>query len=126
GQATGRLAASVVDGGTVCNYGAMTEEEVTVAYSDLIFRGVSVIGFMLGRALARLSLVEVRALYADIAGQVCTDGLRASVEAIYPIEEWGAPWARPKRPARGEKFLAPPKGVFCPPFPDGTGRAPFS
>ena len=78
-QATQRLAASVADGGTVCNYGAMTEAEVTLAHSDLIFRGVSVVGFMLGRALARRSLAEVRALYAEIAGQVCADGLQARV-----------------------------------------------
>ena len=43
GHATGRLAALVADGGTVCNYGAMGDESanVNVAYSDLIFRGVS-------------------------------------------------------------------------------------
>jgi mitochondrial enoyl-[acyl-carrier protein] reductase / trans-2-enoyl-CoA reductase len=112
GQATRRLAASVADGGTVCNYGAMTEAEVTVAYSDLIFRGVSVVGFMLGRALARRSLAEVRALYAEIAGQVCTDGLQAPVEAIYPIEEIGAALAHAQRPARGGKILVAPNGVI--------------
>ena len=112
GQATQRLAASVADGGTVCNYGAMTEAEVTVAYSDLIFRGVSVVGFMLGRALARRSLAEVRALYAEIAGQVRTDGLQAPVEAIYPIEEIGAALAHAQRPRRGGKVLVAPNGVI--------------
>ena len=112
GQATQRLAASVADGGTVCNYGAMTEAEVTVAYSDLIFRGVSVVGFMLGRALARRSLAEVRALYAEIAGQVRTDGLQAPVEAIYPIEEIGAALAHAQRPGRGGKVLVAPNGVI--------------
>jgi NADPH:quinone reductase-like Zn-dependent oxidoreductase len=112
GQATRRLAASVADGGTVCNYGAMTEAEVTVAYSDLIFRGVSVVGFMLGRSLARRSLAEVRALYAEIAGQVCTDGLQAPVEAIYPIEEIDAALAHAQRPARGGKILVAPNGVI--------------
>ena len=112
GQATRRLAASVADGGTVCNYGAMTEAEVTVAYSDLIFRGVSVVGFMLGRALAKRSLAEVRALYGEIAGQVCTDGLQAPVEAIYPIEEIDAALAHAQRPARGGKILVAPNGVI--------------
>ena len=112
GQATRRLAASVADGGTVCNYGAMTESEVAVAYSDLIFRGVSVVGFMLGRALARRTLAEIRALYAEIAGQVCTDGLQAPVEAIYSIEEIGAALAHAQRPARAGKILVAPNGVM--------------
>jgi mitochondrial enoyl-[acyl-carrier protein] reductase / trans-2-enoyl-CoA reductase len=111
GKATGRLAASVADGGTVCNYGAMTEAEVTVAYSDLIFRGVSVVGFMLGRALARRSLAEVRALYAEIAGEVRANGLQASVEAVYPIEEIGAALTHAQRPARGGKILVAPNGA---------------
>jgi trans-2-enoyl-CoA reductase len=113
GYATGRLAASVADGGTVCNYGAMDEESesVNVAYSDLIFRGVSVLGFMLGRALATRSLAEVRALYADIAGQVHADGLRAPVEAVYPIDEIGAALTHAQRPARGGKILVAPNGA---------------
>jgi trans-2-enoyl-CoA reductase len=67
GHATGRLAALVADGGTVCNYGAMDDESanVNVAYSDLIFRGVSILGFLLGRALAKRSLAELRALYLN-------------------------------------------------------------
>jgi NADPH:quinone reductase-like Zn-dependent oxidoreductase len=112
GEATGRLAASVADGGTVCNYGAMTEAEVSVAYSDLIYRGVSMVGFMLARALARRSLPEVRALYAEIAGQVHADGLQAPVEAVYPIEEIGPALVHAQRPARGGKILVAPNGVI--------------
>ncbi|MGB8901030.1 MAG: 2-enoyl thioester reductase domain-containing protein, partial [Methylocella sp.] len=105
GHATGRLAPLVADGGTVCNYGAMGDESanVNVAYSDLIFRGVSILGFLLGRALAKRSLAELRALYADIAGQVHTDGLWAPVEAVYPIDcpdARSAPCARRKNPGR--------------------------
>ena len=112
GEATGRLAASVADGGTVCNYGAMTEAEVSVAYSDLIYRGVSMVGFMLARALAKRSLPEVRALYAEIAGQVHADGLQAPVEAVYPIEEIGPALVHAQRPARGGKILVAPNGVI--------------
>jgi mitochondrial enoyl-[acyl-carrier protein] reductase / trans-2-enoyl-CoA reductase len=113
GHATGRLAALVADGGTVCNYGAMGDESanVNVAYSDLIFRGVSILGFLLGRALAKRSLAELRALYADIAGQVHTDGLWAPVEAVYPIDEIGAALTHAQRPARGGKILVVPNGA---------------
>jgi mitochondrial enoyl-[acyl-carrier protein] reductase / trans-2-enoyl-CoA reductase len=84
---------------------------VNVAYSDLIFRGVSILGFLLGRALAKRSLAELRALYADIAGQVHTDGLWAPVEAVYPIDEIGAALTHAQRPARGGKILVVPNGA---------------
>ena len=113
GHATGRLAALVADGGNVCNYGAMGDESanVNVAYSDLIFRGVSILGFLLGRALAKRSLAELRALYADVAGQVHTDGLWAPVEAVYLIDEIGAALTHAQRPARGGKILVVPNGA---------------
>ena len=111
GQATGRLAASVADGGTVCNYGAMSGANVEVSVSDLIFRGVSVIGFMLGSFLARRSPAEIRALYAGIADQVLNGNLGAPVEAVYPIDEIAAALAHAQRPARGGKVVVAPNGL---------------
>lgn len=112
GQATGRLAACVTNGGTVCNYGAMTGEDVVVGFSDLIFRGVSVIGFMLGRSLARRSPAEIRALYAEIATQVREGGLGASVEAVYPIDEIGTALTHAQRPGRSGKVLVASNGLI--------------
>jgi NADPH:quinone reductase-like Zn-dependent oxidoreductase len=110
GRATGRLAACVADEGTVGSYGAMTGEEVVVGYADLIFRGVGLVGFMLGRFLARRSPDEVRALYAEIAGQVRDGRLGAPVEAVYPIDEIGTALAHAQRPGRGGKVLVAPNG----------------
>jgi hypothetical protein len=42
----------------------MCGEDVVVGYSDLIFRDVRVVGFMIGRCLARRSPADIRALYA--------------------------------------------------------------
>ncbi len=111
GRATGRLAASVADGGTVCNYGAMDEDSVVVANSDLAFRGVNVVGFLLGRALAKRSQAEIRAIYAEIAEQVQAGQLRAPVEAVYPIDEISAALMHAQRPARDGKILVAPNGV---------------
>ena len=102
----------MADGGTVCNYGALTGEEVVVGYSDLIFRGVHVAGFMLGRFLARRSPAEVRALYAEIAARVLGGDLHSPVEAVYPIEEIGAALAHAQRPGRGGKVLVAPNGMI--------------
>ncbi|MGG5824054.1 zinc-dependent alcohol dehydrogenase family protein [Falsiroseomonas sp. HW251] len=112
GHATRQLAAAVADGGTVCNYGAMTGEDVVVGYADLIFRGVSVVGFMLGPFLARRSPAEVRALYAEIATQVGGGSLGASVEAVYSIEDIGAALAHEQRTGRSGKVLVAPNGMI--------------
>jgi trans-2-enoyl-CoA reductase len=112
GHAAGRLAACVADGGTVCNYGALTGEDVVVGYSDLIFRGVGVAGFLLGRFLARRSPAQVSALYAEIGARVRDGDLQAPVEAVYPIEEIEAALVHAQRPGRGGKILVAPNGMI--------------
>ena len=111
GRATGRMAACVADGGTVCTYGALTGEEVAVGYPDLIFRGVDVVGFMLGRFLAQRTPAEVRALYGEIAARVRDGDLYSPVEAVYPIEEIGAALAHAQRHGRDGKVLVAPNGA---------------
>lgn len=102
----------MTDGGTVCNYRSMTGEDVVAGFSDLIFRGVSVVGFMLGPFLARRSPAEIRALYAEIAAKVVDGDLAASVEAVYPINEIGATLAHAQRSGRGGKILVAPNGLI--------------
>jgi NADPH:quinone reductase-like Zn-dependent oxidoreductase len=113
GAATGRLAAALADGGTVCTYGAMAAGDVVdVPYSDLIFRGVRAVGFMLGRGLASRSLTEIRDLYADIAAQVKAGRLQAPVEAVYPIDKIDAALVHAQRAARSGKILVAPNGMI--------------
>src|SRR5512134_2148296 len=70
GRATARLSACVGEGGVVCNYGSMTGEDPVMARASLIGNGQSLVGFILGRALATRSLAEIRAIYADLGEQV--------------------------------------------------------
>jgi mitochondrial enoyl-[acyl-carrier protein] reductase / trans-2-enoyl-CoA reductase len=114
GAATGRLAASLADGGTVCNYGAMaaTGDGVNIPYSELIYRGIKVTGFMLGRGLAGRSLSEVRKLYDEIAAQVRGGALQAPVEAVYAIEDIAAALVHAQRGARGGKILVAPNATI--------------
>jgi len=111
GTATTRLAASVADGGTVCHYGAMSGEYPVVANGDLIFRGITLMGFMLGRALAKRASEDVRGIYGELAEMIVRGRLFAPVERVYPIEEIGdalehAQRTRPRRP-RGKILVAP-------------------
>jgi len=110
GEATGRIAECLADGGTVCTYGSMTGEDPIVHRSALIYRGSSLTGFMLGRGLARRTAAEVRDIYADLAAQIMSGALSAPVERVYPIEEIKAALTRADQGERTGKILVAPNG----------------
>jgi mitochondrial enoyl-[acyl-carrier protein] reductase / trans-2-enoyl-CoA reductase len=110
GRATARIASCLGEGGVVCNYGSMSGEDPVMARGPLVALGQSLVGFILGRGLARRSLAEIRTLYADLAEQVRSGVLAAPVEKIYPIEEIKAAVAHAQRDERAGKILVAPNG----------------
>ncbi len=110
GRATARLSSCVTEGGVVCNYGSMSGEDPVMSRSALIGGGQTLVGFILGRALARRSLAEVRAIYADLGEQILKGALSAPVEKVYPIEEIKAALAHAQRGERSGKILVAPNG----------------
>lgn len=112
GSASARMAACLASDGTVCNYGSMSGEDPQMPRSEVIYRGINLTGFMLGRFLARRSLAEIRAIYADLAGLLLDGSLRAPVERIYPIEDIATALERAQAPARDGKILVAPNGAI--------------
>lgn len=110
GQGTARLSSCVTDGGVVCNYGSMTGEDPVMSRSALIAGGQTLVGFILGRALATRSLEQVRAIYADLGGQILEGTLSAPVEKVYPIEQIKAALMHAQRGGRSGKILVAPNG----------------
>jgi NADPH:quinone reductase-like Zn-dependent oxidoreductase len=110
GRATARLSACLGEGGVVCNYGSMSGEDPVMARGPLVALGQSLVGFILGRGLAKRSLAEIRALYADLGEQVRTGILSAPVEQVYPIEEIRAAVAHAQQGERAGKILVAPNG----------------
>ena len=110
GRATARLSACLGDGGVVCNYGSMTGEDPVMSRSTLISGGQSLVGFILGRALATRSLADVRAIYADLGQQVAKGNLSAPIEMVYPIEDIKEAVAHAQRGERSGKILVAPNG----------------
>ena len=53
GDATRRIAECVADNGVVVSYGSMSGEECVMSRAAMAMRGVSLIGFMLGRGLGK-------------------------------------------------------------------------
>jgi trans-2-enoyl-CoA reductase len=110
GGATARLSSCVGDGGVVCNYGSMSGDDPIMPRGALISGGQTLVGFILGRALATRSLAQIRAIYADLGEQVLKGRLSAPVEKVYPIEEIKAALAHAQRGERGGKILVAPNG----------------
>jgi NADPH:quinone reductase-like Zn-dependent oxidoreductase len=111
GCATARIASCVADGGIVCTYGAMSAENVTVPAPELIFRGIELKGFLLGRFLERRSPAEVAQIYSQIADRIRDGKITTPIERIYPIDEIKDALAHAKRDARSGKILVVPHGL---------------
>jgi NADPH:quinone reductase-like Zn-dependent oxidoreductase len=112
GAATGRIVESVSTDGTVVHYGSMSGEDPVAGRGNFIYRGVKLTGFMLGRFLARRSAEQIRAIYADLGGQVKAGKLLAPVDTVYPIEKIKDALAHADRGGRNGKILVGPNGLI--------------
>jgi len=112
GQATARLSSCLGDGGVICNYGSMSGEDPVMPRGALTSGGQTLVGFILGRGLAKRSLSEVREIYADLARQVLDGTLTAPVEKVYPIEDIKAALAHAQQGERSGKILVTPNGMI--------------
>ena len=110
GRATARISTCVGEGGVVCNYGAMSGEDPIMPRGKLVGDAQTLVGFILGRALATRSLAQIRAIYAELGEQVGKGLLTAPVERIYPIKDIQAAVAHAERGERGGKILVAPNG----------------
>jgi len=110
GRATARISACVGEGGVVCNYGSMSGEDPVMPRGKLIGEGQTLVGFILGRALATRSLVGIRAIYAELGEQVRQGLLTAPVEKVYAIDDIRTAVAHAERGERVGKILVAPNG----------------
>jgi NADPH:quinone reductase-like Zn-dependent oxidoreductase len=112
GAATGRLADCIATDGTLVHYGSMSGEDPKVTRNNFIYRGVRLTGFMLGRFLAKRSAAEIRAIYADLGGQVMAGKLSAPVDTVYPIENIKDALTHADKGGRNGKILVSPNGMI--------------
>lgn len=110
GHATERMGQCIGDGGIVCNYGAMSDEEPVFGKAELIFRGVSLTGMMLGRCMARRSAEEIELIYRNLASRLMDGEFCVPVAAVYPIEQISDALRHVQSDAHGGKILVAPNG----------------
>jgi mitochondrial enoyl-[acyl-carrier protein] reductase / trans-2-enoyl-CoA reductase len=112
GAATGRIVDCIATEGTVVHYGSMSGEDPRVGRSNLIYRGIKLTGFMLGRGLAKRDAAKIREIYAELAAQVVAGTLYAPVDTVYPIEKIKEALAHADKGGRNGKILVAPNGAI--------------
>lgn len=110
GAASVRLAECLSDEGVVCCYGSMSGADPQADRGALIYRGISLTGFMLGRFLAKRTPAQITAIYAELSAELSAGRLSVPVAATYPIAEIAAALRHAQQGERGGKVLVLPNG----------------
>ena len=105
GSGTQRLARCVSDGGTVVNYGLLSDEPCMVDGRETVFRDVRLHGFWLRKWFVDTPPAQVAGVYRDLAAKVADGTLAVDVEAVYPIRRIKEAVAHAARGGRSGKIL---------------------
>jgi NADPH:quinone reductase-like Zn-dependent oxidoreductase len=112
GPATKVMVDAVADNGTVCVYGGLSGADSQVPTLALVYRGIHVTGFMLGRFLAKRSPEQIATIYDQLAQRIADGQIDVAVEQVYPIEQIAAALAHAERGGRDGKILVAPNGAI--------------
>ncbi|MEZ5660595.1 MAG: zinc-binding dehydrogenase [Burkholderiaceae bacterium] len=110
GEATAQLASCLADEGQICHFGSASGQDPHLVRNELIHRGLSVSGFMLGRFLERRSADDVRTLYQGLARLLRDPTTHVPVRHVYPIEQIRDAVRHAQQGERGGKILVAPNG----------------
>lgn len=110
GDATGRIAQCLGEGGVVVNYGLLSGKPCAVPPFQVVFRSIDLTGFWLVKFLTAMSAEEKVALYADLGERMASGALHTDVESTYAIEDIQQALEHAAREGRDGKILVTPNG----------------
>ena len=105
-----RLGDCLAEGGTIVNYGLLSGEPCQIRADQTIFKGLTLTGFWLAKALTTMPRPALEELYADLGRRVASGELRVAVEATYGIEDIKPALEHAARGGRSGKVLVTPNG----------------
>jgi mitochondrial enoyl-[acyl-carrier protein] reductase / trans-2-enoyl-CoA reductase len=88
GEATGRLAECLSDGGTIANLGTMTGDDCRMPTWILLYKRVSLIGYYAGFNISARSREEQRAIIGELADGIADGQLATRIAATYRLEQY--------------------------------------
>ncbi|MBW7997158.1 MAG: zinc-dependent alcohol dehydrogenase family protein [Candidatus Glassbacteria bacterium] len=110
GDICDRLAASLAEGGTIVNYGLLSGNPCAVSPLNVVFRGITLTGFWLVKALGAMAREDIRSLYDKLVEQLVEGVLHVEIEKAYPIEDIKTALEHAGRESRNGKILVMPNG----------------
>jgi NADPH:quinone reductase-like Zn-dependent oxidoreductase len=105
GTPVGELAKALKPGGSVVVYALQSGHFPAVSPKDLIYRGLSLHGFWLINWIRNAPRTEVQEIYRKLGDLVADGSLSASVEHVYPLEQFTEAFAHSLRSSRNGKIL---------------------
>ncbi|MFK7834582.1 MAG: zinc-dependent alcohol dehydrogenase family protein [Sulfitobacter sp.] len=111
GSTAGRLADTLEMGGTLINYGGMSNEDSAIGAAALIFNNITVRGFWLVVWMNAADKAARQALYADLAGQIVKGTLYAPIDKHFTLDEITEAAKYSWAGARNGKVMMAPNGV---------------
>ncbi len=110
GAAVQRLADCLAEGGTVVNYGLLSGEPCQLRADQTVFKGITLTGFWLAKAMRAMTSDALATLYADLLPRIADGSLHVEVEATYALEEVKTALEHAARERRDGKVLLTPNG----------------
>lgn len=111
GSTAGRLADTLEPGGTLVNYGGMSNEDSAIGAAALIFNNITVRGFWLVTWMNAADKATRQALYADLAGQIVKGTLFAPIDKHFTLEEISQAAKYSWAGERSGKVMIAPRGI---------------
>jgi trans-2-enoyl-CoA reductase len=111
GKTAGRLADTLEHGGTLVNYGGMSNEDSALGAAALIFNNITVRGFWLVTWMNAVDKATRAALYQDLAGQIAKGTLFAPIDKHFTLEEIAEAAAYSWAGGRKGKVMLAPNGI---------------
>ena len=87
GAATDRLGATLCEGGTLVNYGALSGEPCHLAPTAIIFKDITLRGFWLAKWFQTATPAQQQELYGTITHLIADGTLSAPIHATYAVKD---------------------------------------
>jgi NADPH:quinone reductase-like Zn-dependent oxidoreductase len=105
GTPVGELAKSLKPGGSVVVYGMQSGQFPAMPPKELIYRGLSLHGFWLINWIRNAPRTEIEETYQKLGDLVADGSLSATVEHVYPLDQFKEAFKHSLKPNRSGKIL---------------------
>jgi len=108
GSACERLADCLAEDATVVNYGLLSGQPCQLRADQTVFKGITLTGFWLAKAMRKMRYAELVALYGELADKVLAGVLYVDVEAVYSLRDIKQALVHGMQEGRSGKVLISP------------------